>query len=68
MDTRLYSLESVAAILDTDEAEVLAWVAAGEFPAPVLLPNGQRRWASDAVARWIGDRPTDATGREDRAA
>lgn len=68
MDTRLYSLESVAAILDTMDANVLAWVLSGDFPPPLVLPDGERRWTSQAVERWIDERPTERPDAEQHAA
>lgn len=57
MDLRLYSLASVAAILEAEEQHVLDWLAAGNFPAPVSLPNGEQRWTSAELEAWISKLP-----------
>ncbi|QEL17578.1 helix-turn-helix transcriptional regulator [Limnoglobus roseus] len=57
MELRLYSLANVATILDADEQDVLDWLAAGRFPSPISLPNGEQRWKSYDLEAWILELP-----------
>jgi len=52
MPSRLLTLRAVCRLLAVSADEVWAWVEAGTFPAPVVLPDGRDRWSAVAVAAW----------------
>ena len=62
---RLLPLRALTRLLAVEEAAILAWIVAGQFPSPVTLPNGELRWRSCAVAAW---QATLGAAREHRAA
>lgn len=49
---RLLPLRALTRLLAVEEATIRDWIAAGRFPAPVCLPDGQERWRSSAVTAW----------------
>jgi predicted DNA-binding transcriptional regulator AlpA/biotin operon repressor len=49
---RLLPLRALTRLLAVEEATIRDWIAAGRFPAPVALPDGQERWRSSAVTAW----------------
>lgn len=49
---RLLPLRALTRLLAVEEATIRDWIAAGRFPAPVCLPDGQERWRSSAVMAW----------------
>ena len=55
---RLLSLSAVARRLGVSERRVRRWVRAGQFPAPMILPDGCRRWRLSDVNGWIDALPT----------
>lgn len=50
---KLLPLSRVARLLSVSRACVREWVRGGQFPAPVRLPGGERRWRESEVAGWI---------------
>lgn len=54
----LLSLTTIARQLDVSERRVLRWLRAGQFPAPVELPDGGRQWRAASVAAWVAELPT----------
>jgi predicted DNA-binding transcriptional regulator AlpA len=50
---RLLSLRALCRLLTVSPTTVRAWVAAGQFPSPVTLPNGRYRWRASEVAAWM---------------
>ncbi len=59
---RMLTLRALAQRLSVSRRRILAWVAAGSFPSPVILPSGHRRWRAADVVSWMG---TLARTRED---
>lgn len=55
MPDRLLTLRAVCRLIAVRADEVWAWVEAGQFPAPVVLPSGGTRWSAVAVAAWQAD-------------
>ena len=54
MSMGLITLARIARLLAVSESSVLRWSHAGSFPAPVILPDGRRRWRRSEVAAWMG--------------
>lgn len=50
---RLLTLRAVARLLAVSRAKLREWLARGDFPAPVILHDGVRRWRSSAVTAWL---------------
>jgi predicted DNA-binding transcriptional regulator AlpA len=50
--TKLLSIGSVADALDVSDKTIRRWLAAGNFPRPVVLPNGEYRWHDYAIQSW----------------
>jgi predicted DNA-binding transcriptional regulator AlpA len=50
---RLLTLRAVARLLAVTRATLREWLARGDFPAPVILHDGVRRWRSSAVTAWL---------------
>ena len=50
---RLLTLRALTRLLRIPRATIQAWVADGQFPAPIVLPGGKIRWRSSAVSAWI---------------
>jgi predicted DNA-binding transcriptional regulator AlpA len=48
----MLTLKKVAAAVDASANTIKAWIDAGKFPAPVYLPNGDKRWLEVDVIRW----------------
>ncbi|CAN5639647.1 hypothetical protein BH11PLA2_BH11PLA2_18140 [soil metagenome] len=54
---RLLSIRRVAELCDVSPKTIRRWLAAGQFPQPVELPNSDLRWLLPVVEGWILTRP-----------
>lgn len=50
---RMLPLRKLCRLLAVRRETLLAWIEAGDFPEPVLLPNQCRRWRESAVTAWL---------------
>ncbi len=63
MAARLLSLRTVADMVEYTPKTIRKWVDEGYFPAPVEMPNGDKRWHRRAVLAWIELRPARTVKR-----
>lgn len=50
---RFWNIVQVADYLTVTETTVRRWVAAGQFPEPVLFGPRSRRWRESTVLAWV---------------
>ena len=72
---RLLTLRTLARLLAVPRSRLLDWIASGEFPRPVELPDGCQRWRLSTVRAWLADllpaghgEPEEETGEDDEPA
>lgn len=51
--SQFLTIAEVAHRLSTTSAKVAEWAEAGDFPAPVALPDGEWRWVKRDVNSWM---------------
>lgn len=52
---RLLTLRALARLLAVPRSRLTAWIESGEFPPPVVLPDGGERWRLSTVRAWLAD-------------
>ena len=55
--TKLLRLREVETIVGLGASSVYRRLRRGEFPAPVDIGGGQRRWLASEITNWIQSRP-----------
>lgn len=52
---RLLTLRALARRIAVPRSRLRAWIESGEFPPPVVLPDGAERWRLSTVRAWLAD-------------
>ena len=58
----LLNFEEVRVLLNVGKTTLKGMVAAGEFPAPIILGRAVRRWRREAVLAWLRDQESPQPG------
>lgn len=59
----LWSRPQVAARLGVSPRTLNTWLSLGEFPDPIPLPGGMKRWEPAAVEAWLDEKRMSTTDR-----